>query len=215
MGLVEGLLVGAIIAIIGLVVCFSGYGFWRIALVIGGFISGYALGASVVPDSQWLLAIIVGVVVAIVGGALAYFLWSLGMVVAGVVFGAAVGAAAMVTLGIGANADGSANIIAIAAGVIGAVLGAVLVYSFKDMAVIVLLAFGGAAAVSLGVTTALPFLPNLADPSTGGVIGTGLGLTLQVFNLVVIIGLGLLGTLVQYVVYRARFMGELYFEQVA
>jgi hypothetical protein len=214
MGLIEGLLVGAIIAIIGLVVCFSGYGFWRIALVIGGFISGYALGASIVPDSQWLLAIIVGVVVAIVGGVLAYFLWSLGMVVAGLIFGAAIGAAAMVALGIGANADGSANIIAIAAAVIGGLLGAILVYAIKDLAVIIFLAFGGAAAVSLGVQTMLPFLSDLANPG-GGVVATILGLSLQVFNLIVIIGLGLLGTLVQWVVYRARFTGELYFEQPA
>lgn len=214
MGVIEGLLVGAIIAIIGLVVCFSGYGFWRIALIIGGFIGGYALGHAVVPDSQWLLAIIIGVIVAVVGGALAYFLWSFSMVLAGVIFGAALGAAAMVALGIGTNADGSANLIAIAAGVIGAIVGAVLVYSVKDMAVIVLLAFGGASAVSLGVVTALPFLSSLANPD-GGILATILGLSLQVFNLVVIVGLGLLGTLVQYMVYRARFTGELYFEQVA
>ncbi len=210
MGLVEGLIVGALIVIIGLVVCFSGYGFWRIALIIGGFVSGYALGAAWVADSQWLLQIQIGVVVAVIGGVLAYFLWSLGMVLVGLILGAAFGAGLMLALN--ATPDG---LITTVGAIVGGLLGAALVYFVKDLAVIVFLAFGGAAAVSLGVVTALPFLINLADPSTGGVIGTILGLSLQVFNLIVIIGLGLLGTLVQYAIYRTRFTGEMYFEKPA
>ncbi|MFN8379995.1 MAG: DUF4203 domain-containing protein [Anaerolineae bacterium] len=205
----QALLVGALIVIIGLFVCFGGYGFWRIALVIGGFIAGYALGAAWIPDSQWFLQILVGVVIAIIGGVLAYFLWSLGMVLAGLILGAALGGAVLTA--IGASPDG---ILTLTAAIIGGVIGAVLVYFLKDVAVIIILAFAGAAAVSLGIVTALPTLANLANPAdTASWFQNAVGFSLQVLNIVIIFGLGIIGSLVQYALFRAKFTGELYFEE--
>jgi hypothetical protein len=211
MDTLQNLLVGGLIVIIGLIVCFGGYGFWRIALIIGGFVAGYALGAAWIPDTQWLLQIMVGVVVAVVGGVLAYFLWSLGMVLAGFVLGAALGAAVMVALN--ANPDG---LITTVGALIGGVVGGALVYFIKDLAVIIILAFGGAGAVVLGVTTALPFLLNSANPAdTAGLFQQAVGFSLQVLNIVIIVGLGIIGTLVQYAIFRQKFTGELYFEDQA
>ena len=204
----QNLLVGGLIVIIGLIVCFGGYGFWRIALIIGGFVAGYALGASWIPDTQWLLQIMVGVVAAIVGGVLAYFLWSLGMVLAGLLLGAALGAGLMIALN--ANPDG---LITTVGAIIGGVVGGVLVYFLKDLAVIIILAFGGAGAVVLGVTTALPFLLNAANPAdTATLFQNAVGFSLQVLNIIIIFGLGILGSMVQYYLFRAKFTGELYFE---
>jgi hypothetical protein len=204
----QNLLVGGLIVIVGLIVCFGGYGFWRIALIIGGFVAGYALGASWIPDTQWLLQIMVAVVVAIIGGVLAYFLWSLGMVLAGLILGAALGAGLMIALN--ANPDG---LITTVGAIVGGVVGGALVYFVKDLAVIIILAFGGAAAVSIGVVTALPFLANAANPAdTATWLQNLLGISLQVLNLIIIFGLGILGTMVQFFLFRARFTGELYFE---
>lgn len=211
MDTLQNLLVGGLIVIIGLIVCFGGYGFWRIALIIGGFVAGYALGASWIPDTQWFFQIMVGLVVAIVAGALAYFLWSLGIVLAGLILGAALGAGLMIALN--ANPDG---LITTVGAIIGGVVGGVLTYFIKDMAVIVILAFGGAAAVMIGVTTALPFLLNAANPAdTAGLFQNAVGFSLQILNIVIIVGLGILGSLVQFYVFRAKFTGELYFEDKA
>ncbi len=211
MDILQNLLLGGLIVIVGLVVCFGGYGFWRIALIIGGFVLGYSLGASWISADQWLLQITVGIVVAIIGGIVAYFLWSLGMVMAGLILGAALGASLMLAL----NATPDGLIVTIGA-IAGGLIGAVLVYFVKDLAVIVILAFAGAAAVSLGVTTALPFLLNAANPAeTATFLQNALGISLQLLNLIIIIGLGLLGTVVQYAVFRAKFTGETYFEQPA
>lgn len=205
----QNLIVGALIVIIGLFVCFGGYGFWRIALIIGGFVAGYALGAAWIPDSQWFLQILVGVAIAVVAGVLAYFLWSLGMVLAGLILGAALGAAIMVALN--AVPDG---LITTTGAIIGGVIGALLVYFVKDLAVIIILAFGGAGAVMLGVVTALPFLSGLANPAdTASWFQNAVGFSLQILNLIIIFGLGILGTLVQYALFRAKFTGELYFEE--
>ena len=205
----QNLLVGGLIVIIGLIVCFGGYGFWRIALIIGGFVAGYAVGAAWISDTNWLLQIMVGVVVAVIAGVLAYFLWSFGMVLAGLILGAALGAAVMVAL----NAVPDGLIMTVGA-IAGGVIGAVLVYVLKDLAVIIILAFGGAGAVTLGVVTALPFLGNLANPAeTATWFQNTVGFSLQLLNLIIIIGLGIVGTLVQYVLFRAKFTGELYFEE--
>jgi hypothetical protein len=209
MDTLQNLLVGGLIVIVGLIVCFGGYGFWRIALIIGGFVSGYALGASWIPDTQWLLEIMVGIVAAIVAGLLAYFLWSFAMVLAGIILGAVLGAGLMIAL----NADPS-GLITTVGGIAGAVAGGVLVYFVKDLAVIVILAFAGASAVSIGVATALPFLASAADPgATATWLQNLLGISLQVLALIIFFGLGILGSIVQWYLFRSRFKGELYFEE--
>ena len=204
----QNLLVGGLIVVIGLFICFGGYGFWRIALIIGGFVAGYSLGASWIPDTQWFLQILVGLGIAVITGVLAYFLWSLGMVLAGLIIGAGLGIG--VALALNANPDG---VITLMAAIIGGIAGGVLVYFLKDLAVILILAFGGAAAVSIGVVTALPFLANAAYPAdTATWVQNTIGISLQILNLVIIVGLGILGSIVQWYLFRAKFTGELYFE---
>ena len=81
------MLVGIILALIGLAVCFFGLRFWFILLPVFGAITGFFVGARVMQDifgtgflstaTSW----IVGIVVAIVFALLAYFVWYAGAII--------------------------------------------------------------------------------------------------------------------------------------
>jgi hypothetical protein len=81
------ILVGIILALIGLAVCFFGLRFWFILLPVFGAITGFFVGARVMQDifgtgflstaTSW----IVGIVVAIVFALLAYFVWYAGAII--------------------------------------------------------------------------------------------------------------------------------------
>jgi hypothetical protein len=192
--MLENLIVGILIVVIGLVMAFFGYGFWRFAITVSGFVAGYELGSGVAPGN-WLLPSLFGVVVSLVAGVLAYFLWSVGIVVAGVISGAALGGGTLSAVGLGAGWT------IVVGSLVGAVLGGLLAYLLKDVGVIAVMAFGGAAAVAHGVVLAMSFL-------RGGAVS-------MVVSGAIIGALGVLGFLTQYIVFRARFEDRLYFERPA
>lgn len=192
--MLENLIAGILIVVIGLVMAFFGYGFWRIAITVAGFVAGYELGSGIAPGN-WVLPFLLGIVLSLVAGVLAYVLWSVGIVVAGVISGAALGGGALSAVGLGAGWT------VVVGGLVGAVLGGLLAYLLKDVGVIAVMAFAGAAAVAHGVVLAMPFL-------RGGPVST-------VVSGVLIGALGVLGFLTQYVVFRARFKEQLYFERPA
>ena len=82
----EQFLVGIILALIGLAVCFLGLRFWFILLPVFGAITGFFVGARVMQDifgtgflattTSW----IVGIIMAIVLALLSYFIWYAGAI---------------------------------------------------------------------------------------------------------------------------------------
>lgn len=201
--MIQALILGLAAILIGLICCYSGYGVWRIALVIGGFILGYEIGHALIIDtweSQWFLALLLGIAFSLVVGLLAYFMWSISIVLAGAVFGAAGGAG--LALAINARPDG---LITIAFAVVGLVIGLVLALLLKDLLVVVVMALAGASAVVFGIVTILPFLEFLENPQT--IFGTAI-------RIIVIGVLALTGIGAQLKLYGPRFDGDLYFEEV-
>lgn len=201
--MIQALILGLVAILIGLICCYSGYGVWRIALVIGGFILGYEIGHALIIDtweSQWFLALLLGIAFSLVVGLLAYFMWSISIVLAGAVFGAAGGAG--LALAINARPDG---LITIAFAVVGLVIGLVLALLLKDLLVVVVMALAGASAVVFGIVTILPFLEFLENPQT--IFGTAI-------RIIVIGVLALTGIGAQLKLYGPRFDGDLYFEEV-
>jgi len=81
------ILVGIILALIGLAVCFVGLRFWFILLPVFGALTGFFVGARVMQDifgtgflstaTSWL----VGIVMAIVLALLSYFIWYAGAII--------------------------------------------------------------------------------------------------------------------------------------
>jgi hypothetical protein len=84
---IMAILVGIILALIGLAVCFFGLRFWFILLPVFGAITGFFVGARVMQDifgtgflattTSW----IVGIIVAVVFALLSYFVWYAGAIV--------------------------------------------------------------------------------------------------------------------------------------
>jgi hypothetical protein len=83
----EQYLIGIILAVIGLVVCFFGLRFWFILLPIFGAITGFYIGARVIQDlfGQGFLSTatswIVGIILAIVFALLSWFVWYAGAII--------------------------------------------------------------------------------------------------------------------------------------
>ncbi len=201
--MIQNLILGLAAIVIGLICCYSGYGLWRMALVIGGFILGYEIGYALIIDtwaSQWFLAVLLGVAFSLVVGVMAYFLWSISIVLAGAVFGAAGGTG--LALAINARPDG---VITIAFAIVGLLIGLVLALMFKDLMVVVVMALAGASAVVFGIVTILPFLSFLQDPT---------GWFTNILRLIIIGVLAITGILAQLKLYGPRFDGDLYFEEV-
>ncbi len=200
---IQNLILGIAAIVIGLICCYAGYGVWRIALVIGGFILGYQIGHALIIDtweSQWFLAVLLGIAVSLVVGLLAYFLWSISIVLAGAVFGASAGISLAGALGL--NTSG---VIAITFAVIGLIIGLVLALMLKDLMVVIIMALAGAGAIVHGIVLILPFLSFLQDPS---------GWFTTIIQIIVIGALAITGILAQLRMYGPRFDGDLYFEEV-
>ena len=136
---------GLLLVVIGAAGLFWGYRIFGIILPIIGGVAGYLLVAPLVSDGS-LLAIIVGVVVALIVAGLAYAYWSIIVTFSGLVAGGALGAAIAAGLGLGSS------LVWIFAIVLG-VLGAIVVWRLRDEAVIVVTAIAGAAILATGLKT--------------------------------------------------------------
>lgn len=129
-----GLLGILIFAAFGVTLLVYGYPLFRLLLPIFGFMIGFVVGFSLVPPEQWLLALIISIGLAIALGALAMVAWSVVVGLAGVIFGAGLG------FGLGVALGGNGIWLAI----IGAVVGGLIFYRFRDLAVILFTALNGA-----------------------------------------------------------------------
>jgi Domain of unknown function (DUF4203) len=103
------LFVALIAVAIGLVACFFGYRLFRAVLPVFGFVAGVLVGANGVQaifgDGFFAtgLSIVAAVVVGLVFGLLAYFVWALGVVIAIAGMGFAIGAALLPAFGMDAD----------------------------------------------------------------------------------------------------------------
>jgi hypothetical protein len=162
MGALETLIVGVLIIIFGFAVWIMGYSIWRIALALMGAVYGYIIGSSLVAPEQWLLALIIGVVVAIVLALVAYFLWSIVAVIYGMLLGA--GIAFYVAMLLPFVEQG--GLIMWVFVIVGAIIGLVLAYLLKDRVIMLITAFAGAGAILYGAQMLLPqFFDFLVDPT--------------------------------------------------
>ena len=170
--------------IIGLASCFYGYPLFRIFLVLAGLFYGFIYGQSFYPASHPFMAILIGVIAAVVLALLAYPLWSLGVVAVG----AALGFMILGELGLVLNLP---EIGVILLGIMGGVILGFLFFRARDLFVIVATAYNGAVQVIYGLGL---FQASLA---------IGLGQS-NFLAMVAILVLGSLGFIAQYTMFKDR-----------
>jgi hypothetical protein len=174
---------GIIAILVGLTFCFLGYRLFRLLLPLAGLVFGFALGAFLAPEGQWLPALIIGLALGIVFALLAWLFWSAAVIIGGAMlglgFGWTVGAAFFVPGPLPA-------IIALLFGILFGVLFAVL----RKPAIMLSTAASGAAAAVYGLGPLVPYfnLNNRPHP-----IAT-----------LVIIALAAAGFFVQYGTHKTR-----------
>lgn len=194
-------LVAIIAILIGLIGCFYGYPLFRAYLILLGLVIGYVLGLNFVPADQWFLALVVGIIAAVVLAALAYPLWSIGILLIGAILGFALFAALGTTLGFDQTG-------VVLLGVVGAILLGFLFFGARDVMAMVITAFNGAALVIFGLglllIPALRFGPipvDLAETVTGTLPTAAQSNPVALISIIV---LGALGFAVQYRMFRGR-----------
>jgi hypothetical protein len=133
-----------------------GYGIWRFALALMGAVYGFMIGTSFAGPNQGTLAIIIGVVAAIVLAFLAYVLWSVAALVYGMFLGMGLGA--WVALMVNAREGTQTMSVFVIAG---RLLGLILAFFLKDQIIMLATAFSGAAAVLYGVRLMVPEFSRL------------------------------------------------------
>jgi len=134
---------GVIITGYGIINCFFGQKFFRILLGIWGFLLGGALGISLTADAAPLVILIAGVLGALLGTVLIYFIFRLGLFLIGAILGYALTAALLTSLGIVDNQV----MYAVAGGAFFGVLSLLL----RNFFVVLITAFSGASAIVTGV----------------------------------------------------------------
>lgn len=163
------ILIGLIIGVLGLAICFFGLRFWFILLPAFGAVVGFFVGAGVMQEifGQGFLSTgvswIVGLVVALVFAALSYFVWYAGAIIAAGAVGASLFTGVLHAI---INQPwGAVHFIVAAIGAVIFALGALLL-NLPIYIVIVNSALGGA---SLAIAGLLVLLGNVAvdELSTG------------------------------------------------
>jgi hypothetical protein len=177
------ILIAIVAILIGLAVCFFGYRLFRILLPLAGLVVGYAFGAGLVQPDQWLLAILMGVVVAIVFAVLAWMFWSLSVIIGGALLGFGLGWQIGILLFV-------PGVIPLIIAVVVAIAAAVLFAKLRKVGIMILTAANGASAAIYGLGLLLPFLGLNSRPN---IIAT-----------LVIIVLGVVGFFVQYSMHKAQ-----------
>ena len=147
------LVVGILLGLLGLIVCFAGLRVFFIALPIIGLITGFFVGAAgigaILGDSflSGVFAVIVGIIVGLVFGVLAYFLWYVGALLAAGSTGALIASGFMNAIGVD---SGWAVFIAAAVGFV-LLFVVAFILALPIYVVIVNTAFVGAAGVITGI----------------------------------------------------------------
>ena len=169
------ILVGIILALIGLAVCFFGLRFWFILLPVFGAVTGFFVGARVMQDifgTGFLstgVSWIVGIVVAIVFALLSWFVWYAGAIILAGAVGASLFSGLLHALF--ANPWGWVLFIVALIGALVFAVGA-LVLNLPVYIVIVNSALGGAALAVAGLLTMLGTITTmeLANGATVAVV---------------------------------------------
>ena len=136
-------LTGLLLILAGLAGLFWGYRIFRILLPIIGGIAGYLIAAALFPNSL-VLALVIGLVLAVALAIFAYAAWSVMVTVSGAILGGSLGAAIAQGLNLWTWL-GWLLIIVLAA------VGAYLVWKIRDEVVIILTAIVGASFVASGL----------------------------------------------------------------
>jgi hypothetical protein len=153
-----GILVGIILALIGLAVCFFGLRFWFILLPVFGAVTGFFVGARVMQDLfgtgflSTTVSWIVGIVVAIVFALLSWYVWYAGAIIMAGAVGASLFSGILHALF--ANPWGAVLFIVALIGALVFAVGA-LVLNLPIYIVIINSALGGAALAVAGLLTVL------------------------------------------------------------
>jgi Domain of unknown function (DUF4203) len=187
--------IGVLAILIGLIACLAGYAVFRIVLPILGFLVGMGLGAQLAATIfdqpyldtplSWILAIVVGLVVATI--AFAWWYISVALTIAGLGYAIGYGAG----IGLGLTITGS-----VVAGVVVAVIFALaaIILRVPIGVVIVVTAFWGSSALIGGVLVLMNRIePRQLRNGTIDVVITESALLLAIW-----VAIGILGVLVQW-----------------
>lgn len=151
---VQDVLIGLLVLLLGAAFCFAGYRFFRILIAIWGFFAGFNLGATAMVAlfaggflgtvSGWVLGLVVGLVFA----ALAYFFYYFAIVLLGASVGYSLGSGFMEAIGLN-----NPSFLSVVAGVIVAValVMLVLVLNLPKLLIMLFTALGGAGTIIAGI----------------------------------------------------------------
>lgn len=150
---VDTIVVGIVAVVIGALLCFRGYVTMRLIIGLFGAFVGFLLGAGLVagvtdsPFGQLAVSWLVGIVGAVIFGALAYFSYQLAVVIGMAGIGFTIGTSLMAAFGMG---SGFATIaVGVAAGVLLAILA--VTTNLPAVILVLLTALAGASVVTTGV----------------------------------------------------------------
>jgi len=151
--LTERIIIGLVALIIGLVLCFAGYRFFRVIIALWGFLTGFLLGEQLVISYggasnlngalPWIVGLVLGVILAL----LAYTLYQIAVAILGAGVGYALGTAIVSALGYGNNANA-----VLIGGLVLAVIFALVILFFHLVKLLLIIntALGGAGSIVLG-----------------------------------------------------------------
>ena len=131
------IIAGLGLIVLGLVGAFFGYRIFRVLLPIYGGVAGFLLAWGWWGQNAWLLALIVGVVLAVVFAVLAYAFWSAMVAFGGLIMGGAIGIA------IGTSLNLWGWLTALLAIGLGIVFAALFFWIRNEMVIITTAIFGG------------------------------------------------------------------------
>ena len=131
------IIAGLGLIVLGLVGAFFGYRIFRVLLPIYGGVAGFLLAWGWWGQNAWLLALIVGVVLAVVFAVLAYAFWSAMVAFGGLIMGGAIGIA------IGTSLNLWGWLTALLAIGLGIVFAALFFWIRNEMVIITTSIFGG------------------------------------------------------------------------
>lgn len=160
----QRLLAGALQLVIGLAMTFFGFRLFRAFLVISGFALGGSLGLSIgqttMPGTAWILAVVLG----LVGALVLWALFRIGALLAGAAVGAAAAQAAALAVP-GASGSQWPWLFLL----VGVVLGAILGWQLQRPLIIIATALAGAGTSMVGLAMLLGrAAPQQAVPATLG-----------------------------------------------
>jgi hypothetical protein len=179
----------ALLVIGGLVACFAGYRFFRIVLVLYGFILGALVATSALGGGNTTQLVLTAIAGGIVGGLIFYFAYFLGVGLVGAAIGALIVHAAWAQIGTDPHP---------AALIIFAIAGAAVAMILQRYVIVIATAFGGAWTLVIG-TLALAGHER-ALKATAGDVWVLYAFSLQSEDrglLIVWLALGLVGLIVQ------------------